>query len=149
MNGGSKMIYHHILVAYDGSEASEKALQQAIMLTGSKSGTRMTVAHVVNPPVLAVAGYGFVPPEGYMEKDREYEAALLEQIKAKIASLPYTEVVVLSGNPASAILKYSQENNCDLIVMGSRGLGAIREWMLGSVSHQVVQQARIPVLIVK
>lgn len=143
------MIYHHILAAYDGSKASEKALQQAILFAGSKSGTRLTVAHVLNRPVLAVAGYGFVPPEGYLEKLQEYETVLLDQAKAKIASLPYACIVVLTGNPAPAILEYAQVNNCDLIIMGSRGLSTIREWMLGSVSHHVVQQARIPVLIVK
>jgi nucleotide-binding universal stress UspA family protein len=149
MNGGSKMIYHHILVAYDGSKASEKAFQHAIKLIDSKSGTKLTLAHVVKRIPTTVAGYGFVPPDGYMEEVQRYEAALLDQAKAQIAALPYADVVVLTGDPASAILEYVKGINCDLIVMGSRGLGTIREWMLGSVSHNVVQNARIPVLIVK
>lgn len=47
------------------------------------------------------------------------------------------------------ILKYAKENAIDIIVIGSRGLGGIREFVLGSVSHNVVQSARIPVLVVK
>ncbi|MCD9020693.1 universal stress protein [Cohnella silvisoli] len=143
------MIYHHILAAYDGSKPSDKALQQAVMIAGSKPGTRLTVAYVQYQPAFAVAGYGFVPPEGYQEKIQEYETVMLDQARNRIASLAYASVAVLRGNPAAAILEYAQGNNCDLIVMGSRGLGAIKEWMLGSVSHHVVQQARVPVLIVK
>lgn len=143
------MFYHHILVAYDGSKASEKALQQAIKLTGSKQGTRLTVANVSARSSLLVAGLGFVPPEGYLDSVQEYEKALQERVKAEIAELPYANIVGLTGKPATAILDYAHDNYCDLIVMGSRGLGAIQEWMLGSVSHHVVQKARIPVLIVK
>ncbi len=47
------------------------------------------------------------------------------------------------------ILDFAVKNDNDVIVIGSRGLGGIREFVLGSVSHNVVQHARIPVLVVK
>ncbi len=56
---------------------------------------------------------------------------------------------MLAGSPAEAIVDYSENNDCDLIIMGSRGLGAIREIMVGSVSHNVIQHASIPVMIMK
>lgn len=143
------MSYHHILAAYDGSKASEKALKQAIKFTEIKPGTRLTVAHVSGQLPSVVAGFGFVPPEGYIESVQQYETSLVDRVKSVIETLPYASAVVLTGNPATAILEYAHSNNCDFIIMGSRGLGAIREWMLGSVSHHVVQKARVPVLIVK
>jgi nucleotide-binding universal stress UspA family protein len=56
---------------------------------------------------------------------------------------------MMQGAPAEVILDYTKKNHNDLIVIGSRGLGGIREFVLGSVSHNVVQHARIPVLVVK
>lgn len=143
------MTYHHILAAYDGSQASVKALQQAIKFTENKPGTRLTVVSVSTQSAIVVAGFGFIPPNGYLDSVQEYEKALQDRARAEISNLPYANLVVLSGNPATAILQFAHNKNCDLIIMGSRGLGALREWMLGSVSHHVVQKARIPVLIVK
>ncbi|WP_239616599.1 universal stress protein [Cohnella mopanensis] len=143
------MKYHHILVAYDGSETSKKALAHAIKIVENQPICKLTVAHVLNRPPYAIASYGLVLPEGYQEKIQEYENALMQQATEQIQNLPYAKIAMLKGNPASAILDHANENACDLIVMGNRGLGAIKEWMLGSVSHHVVQQARMPVLIVK
>jgi nucleotide-binding universal stress UspA family protein len=53
------------------------------------------------------------------------------------------------GNPAEIIIETAAEGNFNLIVMGSRGLGGMKELLLGSVSHKVVQLAKTSVLIVK
>lgn len=143
------MAYHNILTAYDGSKASEKALTHAIKLIEGNPGSKLTVANVLVRPAYAFAGYGMIIPEGYEKQIKDYQDSLVQQAKEKVADLNYAKVVILSGTPAMAILEYAKENMCDLIVMGNRGLGPIREWMLGSVSHHVAQQAQIPVLIVK
>ncbi|RKP52978.1 universal stress protein [Cohnella endophytica] len=143
------MIYHRIMVAYDGSKASEKALRHAVALAESKPGSRLTVAYVKYRPPFTVGGYGFIPPSGYDEQLHNYETDLLAKVKTTIASLSYAGVQVLEGNPAAALLDYAHANNFDLLVMGNRGMGVLREWVLGSVSHHVVQHARFPVLVVK
>ncbi|WP_027084568.1 universal stress protein [Cohnella panacarvi] len=143
------MNYHHILVAYDGSEAAEKALKHAIHIAGDKAGNRLTVAYVRNRPRMSVEGIAWAVPNDYEERLREYEDNMLAKAAEKTAHIPYASTVVLTGIPASVLLEYAEKYHCDLIVMGSRGLGAIKEWMLGSVSHHVVQQSKVPVLIVK
>lgn len=143
------MDYRHILVAYDGSTTSDRALSHAVKIAKRNPGGRFTVAHVIHRPLTAFEGFGWVIPEGYQEKLKEYEESLTQKAEAAIKDLPYGRTVMLGGVPAQAILDYAKEYNCDLIVMGSRGLGPFKEWMLGSVSHHVVQQSHIPVLIVK
>ncbi|MMZ71849.1 Stress response protein NhaX [compost metagenome] len=56
---------------------------------------------------------------------------------------------MFQGSPAEVILSYVKKHDNDVIVIGSRGLGTIREFVLGSVSHNVVQNAKIPVLVIK
>ncbi|MCC3375959.1 universal stress protein [Cohnella sp. REN36] len=144
------MSYHRILAAFDGSELAEKALRHAVDLAERRPGTYLTVVHVRQRPlVFGVSGYGFIQPEGFEQEIAAHEATLLARIQQHTDSLPYTEVSVLTGIPAPAILAHAAERNCDLIVMGSRGLTTIREIMLGSVSHHVVQRATVPVLVVK
>lgn len=142
-------MYSHILVAYDGSEIADKALHQALKLQGIQQGSKLTALHVMQRQLSAFEGYGWVIPEGYHEKLREFSESLLQKAQAVIQDVPNAETAFSIGNPAIAILDYAKQYNCDLIVMGSRGLGGFKEFMLGSVSHHVVQQAQIPVLIVK
>jgi nucleotide-binding universal stress UspA family protein len=73
-----------------------------------------------------------------------------DEVKKRLAEQGVdAKVELIQGSPAEVILDYANENGFDVIVIGSRGLGGIREFVLGSVSHNVVQHARIPVLVVK
>jgi nucleotide-binding universal stress UspA family protein len=56
---------------------------------------------------------------------------------------------LLIGKPGDIILSEATQGAFDLIVIGSRGLGGFKEFVLGSVSHQVVNESKIPVLVVK
>jgi nucleotide-binding universal stress UspA family protein len=140
------MIYQHILAAYDGSKASKKALEQATAIAAVDPCTQLTVAHVLYRPIF---DFNFGLPEEYLKQREEFETSIMDHGGKTIASVPNSRIVMLTGNPVSAILDYADDNACDLIVLGSRGLGAIQEWMLGSVSHHVVQKAQVPVLVVK
>lgn len=67
---------------------------------------------------------------------------------AKAAGVHY-ETKVIRGEPGPSIVKYANENNYDLIIVGSRGLNVLQEMVLGSVSHKVAKRANCPVMIVK
>lgn len=86
-----------------------------------------------------------------MNKDY-YDLAVqtTDEVKSRLEAEGLNATVeLLQGSPAEVILAYAKEHTVDVIVIGSRGLGGIREFVLGSVSHNVVQSARIPVLVVK
>ncbi|WP_068787300.1 universal stress protein [Paenibacillus phocaensis] len=144
------MLFNKILTAYDGSKAANKALDKAIELCKSAPGAKLEVLHVYDFPRFYVAE-GFAPVPSSMNKDF-YELAerTAEEAKSRLAAAGLEPNVKMDqGAPAETILEYAQTTGADLIVIGSRGLGGIREFVLGSVSHNVVQHARIPVLVVK
>ena len=59
------------------------------------------------------------------------------------------EIIVVRGNPVEEILKYSEENNCDLIVMGTHGHGTLTDAMMGSTARRVLRRSPKPVLVVR
>ncbi|MFZ7124912.1 MAG: universal stress protein [Desulfobacterales bacterium] len=59
------------------------------------------------------------------------------------------ETVIAQGNPVQQILKTAEEKNCDLIVMGSHGQGALMDAMMGSTASRVVRRSNVPVLVVR
>ena len=73
----------------------------------------------------------------------------VEPVIVKLVEIPNSsEVIVKVGSSVYVILQQAKELNCDLIIMGSRGLSGIKEF-LGSVSHSITQQSSIPVLVMK
>jgi nucleotide-binding universal stress UspA family protein len=123
---------------------------------GKDHGASVSLLHVVKEIVIPPYVMGEV---AYInrEYDEDFTAALrkegqelLDIAKERVETAGLTaDAHVITGDPASVILDFSKENNVQLIVMGSRGLGTFKEMMLGSVSHRVSQVSECPVLIVK
>jgi nucleotide-binding universal stress UspA family protein len=59
------------------------------------------------------------------------------------------DIIVVRGNPVEEILKYSEETNCDLIVMGTHGQGTLADAMMGSTARRVLRRSPKPVLVVR
>src|SRR3990170_5104154 len=121
-----------ILVGYDASSQSKKALKEAIVIAKHFSG----FIKVVN-----------VCEKG---KEKEAETTIIEakQILEK-EDLTHDVSLVLGSNPAKALGIIAKQENFGLIVIGSRGLGSNLSFLLGSVSKQVVADAYCNVLVVK
>jgi nucleotide-binding universal stress UspA family protein len=144
------MPFEKIIVAFDGSKASRKALNKALSLVEDNPNAVLDVLHVVPRPTIIVGEAMFTPSAVDQKEYYEYSEKLVKEVEGILAGIPNsTNVVKADGQPAKTILDYAHNNGYDLIVVGSRGLGNIREFVLGSVSHNVVQNARIPVLVVK
>jgi nucleotide-binding universal stress UspA family protein len=142
-----------IVCGVDGSADSQAALKVAAQLA-TRLGTKLVLAHVAevtHVPSYAAAPFGGATgPMAVMEEiDSEEEAAasLLQWIAA-VTGLPDAEHRVAIGVPAERLADLADEEDAELIVVGSRGRGAFKAAFLGSVSNSLVGVARCPVLIV-
>lgn len=142
-------MFTKILLASDGSECALKAAASAATLA-QKFGARLTLITIFEP-YQTVCPYGEVVFAGM---DTHYIAESQEQAISRAGrvvdelGVPY-QCRKLIGHPAAEIVRAAEEDGCDLIVLGSRGLSGIKSFLLGSVSDHVTHHAHCPVLIVK
>ena len=137
--------FTNILVAYDGSEHSRKALDTAVKVAQcSKCKLKVLYAFDKVPFVL-----GDEETEHFIERAMSRGRENLAEVTTRLrdTGLDFNTDMV-EGPAAEAILRVAQTEDCDLIVMGSRGLGMMQGLLLGSVSYRVLHRATIPVLIV-
>ena len=138
-----------ILVATDGSRSSVEAVAFGIDLA-SEHNTELIFVHVV--PLLDVApAMGFGGLSGALPHDiGEYDQTLLDEAAAAAAEHEIVATTaLLRGVPVDEIVGYADTHDVDLIIVGSRGHGAIASALLGSVSRGVLAAAKRPVLIVR
>jgi len=147
-------MYEHILVPTDGSETAENAVDQAIDIA-SKYGSTVHALYVVD---VDATSYSL----GTEQVDRIRQGHLDEMTEVKEDADEATgyvaargdehgvEVVehVTAGEPARAIRKFVDDNDIDLVVMGSHGRSGLKRVILGSVTEKVLRRTRLPVLVV-
>lgn len=143
-----------ILVALDGSEHANRALNYALNLADKYSSTitLLSVIHQQYIPIDAEADLTLSIRINFLEEQRkQHEKLLSEALKRIKKEKPNLEIStkLMEGRPADMIVETAREGNFDIIVMGSRGIGGIKEIFLGSVSDRVSDNAHCPVLIVK
>lgn len=141
------MVFSHILVPFDGSELALKSLDKAIEFAKLDRATKVFVLHVITLPSKKKG-----PETLYNQVIQmivEDGNDTIEKAKEKLVEIPdQAEAFVKEGTPRHVILEQIRESNCDLIIMGSRGLSGFKEF-LGSVSHSISQESPIPVLLMK
>jgi nucleotide-binding universal stress UspA family protein len=154
------MTYKRILVPFDGSSYSKKALTQAAQIAKSSDAiiylcTIITTQSVVPPG--ALLGLVKEASRGTLQK-RLVSSAKIQAEKQHVDQIKYCEKlgvrafskILVSGNIAQEILSVAKKKSADLIVIGSQGLhGMAKLKSLGSVSRKVSESASCPVLIVR
>lgn len=138
-------MYRRILVGYDGSAASRKALDAALELA-AMHGAELYVLSVARPSEVG----DDVETEAVIEHSRQYHRRLLAELKAPVATKgvkAHYEIAV--GHPAEQIIYHADQRHADLIVVGHRGRSKFSRLLLGSVSKQVTEHAGRPVLVVR
>ena len=134
---------HKILVAYDGSASAKRALEEAAKLMHD-GGTVTVVSVAEELPQFGRAAAMLVPEE---DEERRRE---LREAKAMLAERGIAaKVVERRGDAATKILEQAEKEGVELIVMGTRGLGPGKRWLLGSVSTKVLHHAPSNVLVVR
>ena len=158
-------MFKKILVPLDGSEHSSSALEIAAQIA-KKFQAQLTLLHVysfVAPVMMAesftqtTSGLPIIRPSltsadlAEMEKEaRQVGERILIEAKEKLASEGIiVDSSLTEGNPVQEITRIAKEGTFDLIVMGIRGIGKLKELLVGSVSDGVIKQSSCPVLIVK
>jgi nucleotide-binding universal stress UspA family protein len=136
-------MFKSILVAWDGSEHAKRALAEAVDLARTQDA-RLTLLTVAAP---LHVWPGYVPPVSEADLISAAEKILAEGEALVPDGIPVSGRTA-AGDPGVELLKRAGAADHDLIVMGSRGRGAVRSAFLGSVSHFVLNHTTIPVLIV-
>lgn len=136
-----------ILIAIDGSAAAREAAKVGLELAAEEEATAVFV-HVVAPPDWKIARLG--PAAAPLLQTGDEDDVLLEAAKlADEKGVPFALEQVTSEAPADAIAEIADTIGADLLITGSRGLGAVAGALLGSVSRGLIRNARCPVLIVR
>ncbi len=140
------------LIAFDGSENAIRAIDE-ILNTMDTSKLHVHLLNVCEPVQVSELIFSQNPALTMSSINKAHEEAgwvLLTPAKARLENAGIAfEAHVRSGNPAEVITDFSHEHHCDLIVMGSRGMGAIKSLLLGSVVSKVIHLADKPLLLVK
>lgn len=142
------MAFSKVLVAYDGSELSTKALNTALTYC-RENQAKLEVLHVVNFQNFVVGEAMVAFPIPLQQEINDNAEKMIAKAEEQMEGLADSRAILKQGSPAAVILDHAEESGCDLIVIGSRGLGGFRSFMLGSVSNHVVQNSEVPVLVVK
>lgn len=137
-----------ILVALDGSKASNKALRKAISIA-KKYETGLTLIHVAQTDIKSWV----IPP--HLRKDfgiKGLEAGrnLLEKAERVVKKHNIlVETLLVEGHPVEEIVRAAERLNFHMIVLGERGRSSTRMLLVGSVAEKVLRWAKCSVLIVK
>lgn len=145
-------MFKTIVVGTDGSDSANKAVLRAAELARSSGATLHLVSayHPVIGTLSAEAAMGAPPPNPEWEEEAvaETEKLLKAAADAAVPDRTLHERHVVAGEPAGAILDIAEKVGADLIVVGSKGMGGARRFLLGSVPNKVTHHASCDVLIV-
>jgi len=137
-----------ILVPLDGSKNSLRGLYEAISLARQCHATITAIYAKQYPPAFVHHPLGLIGID-FKKEGRKF----LDPAKARAAKRGINLIykIIGSGDPRHDIVRFahSRKNKFDLIVMGARGLGIVKDLFFGSVSNYVVHKSKIPVLVVK
>lgn len=141
------MPYQHILVAVDLTEECDPVMHRAQKLAAS-SGSKLSVVHIVEP--MAMAFGGDVPMDLSMLQQQQFDQARerLDKFSGKYPDLSAEHRHLAYGQPRQEIHRLSEEQQCDLIVVGSHGRHGLA-LLLGSTANDVLHGAPCDVLAVR
>lgn len=147
-------MYQRILVATDGSELSQKAVDSALQLA-AKLGATVVAMKVVAPyPVSYFEGSIAVDLKEVARTEEHWAEAAMQELKSVQAAglerqVTVSPVVVHSDQVAEAVISTAKKHHCDLVVMASHGRRGLGRLLLGSETQHVLTHSHIPVLVLR
>ena len=147
-------MFKNILIPTDGSPQSQKAATQGVALAKTV-GAKVT-GFFAAPPATPVVyrnslPVGFRQPAEHAQMIKRTADKHLEVIEraAKKAGVPFDGVQATNDYPADAILDVAKKKKCDLIVMATHSEGGLRGVFIGSVTQKVLNQSKVPVMVIR
>ncbi len=138
-----------ILIAIDGSKNSDRALDAGFYLA-KQCNSKLSAVYVVPFGArLASEGINRAAKEAYFKEGKQYLSSAEKNAKSK--GISFDSKILEGRNPGDAIVNFANKKNTkyDLIVLGSRGRGGLKEAFLGSVSSYVMHKSKTPVMVIK
>jgi nucleotide-binding universal stress UspA family protein len=146
-------MFQHILLASDGSDHALQAAEAAAEIA-KRFNAHVTLVTVFDPPIMTPPFLG--GPEPIMDADILIRQAdeIQDAVEKRTGDVLTSHGVSFEsrrevGHPVDHIVTLAEKEKVDLIVMGSRGLGGLQSFLLGSVSDRVLHHAHCPVLIIR
>ncbi len=140
--------YKNLIVAVDGSEASEKAFIKAVSIA-KRNDAKIILTHVIDSRTFATAE---VYDRTLAEQANVYGTDLLDKFEEKAHAVDFKNLVkcLEYGSPKVKIAKeIAKEYEADLIICGATGLNAMERFLIGSVSGSITRNAECDVLVVR
>ena len=147
-------MYKRLLVAVDGSEQSYKALDHAATIAEKFDSelVLLTVIPTMISPFSPDEYFDLTVYTKYQESTHAFYNNMLKDIYEK-ASTKHQDLnirtILMEGRPSATIVDVAEKEGCDMIVMGRRGIGGFKGWVLGSTSHRVAASCKKPIMIIK
>jgi len=140
-------MYKQILVAVDGSVHSKRAASHAVFLANATEGAHVTLLYVLDYDKTRTNNDIRNMSSDDLHIDRKNKIMPIKELfTSKGIS---TEIKLLHGEAGPVIVEHANQQNYDVVVIGSRGLNSLQEMVLGSVSHKVAKRVHSPVLLIK
>lgn len=139
-----------LLVAVDGSDSAGRAINHVIKQAGRYR--EPVEVHLLNVqlPLVGVNIKLFISLEDLNAYYRDEGMKVLGSARGKLDAAGIKCLFHIGvGDPAQVIVQYAEDQQCEQIVMGSRGMGAVANLVLGSVATKVIHLTKVPVLLVK
>ena len=136
--------FQRILVGYDGSTHSDKAVQAALSVARHLD-SKVLLFSVAQPPEPAQRA----ELEAFLDDAKEhFEEAFKRIVQAGKAEEVEIETEIAVGHPAEQIIHKAETWKADLVILGRRGRSTFQKWILGSISEKVLRYAHCPVMVV-
>ncbi|MEZ0479933.1 universal stress protein [Planococcus sp. SSTMD024] len=139
-------MYQHVLVAIDGSDHSKRAAHHAIQLVQGTPGAKVTIICAVDYGKSEKESNRGLTSEQIIDAAHEHLSPFEDIFRHAGIRV---ESVIVQGAPGPAIVSHANEHPYDIVIIGSRGLNPVQEFVLGSVSHKVAKRVKAPVLVIK
>ena len=140
--------YRNIVIATDGSENNKRAISHGIEIA-KLSGATVHALYVVDTSAFSSIPMDAGWEEMYEILKKEGEKAVFEVKELGEASGVEVREVLQEGHPSNEIINFAENNNADLIVMGTLGKTGLDRFLMGSVAEKVIRGSKVPVLVVR